>query len=131
MPVSGAWILRIQDMVSGNTGVLKSWCIELNYQTVLGNIETVEIPNNYSLKQNYPNPFNPVTTIKYGIPKGSNVFLRIYDVMGREVAILVNEQKNAGVHSVGFNSENLSSGVYFYKIEAGNFTDVKKMVLVK
>ena len=103
----------------------------MNYQTVLGNIETVEIPNHYSLSQNYPNPFNPVTTIKYGIPKTSNVLIRIYDVLGNEVLTIINEKKSPGVYSESFNASNLSSGVYFYKIEAGSFTDVKKMVLIK
>jgi hypothetical protein len=138
MGVSGTWILQIQDVVSGNTGLIKSWCIQLFYQTLLGNIETVEIPNHYFLGQNYPNPFNPVTTIKYGIPKTSNVLIRVYDVLGNEVSTLVNEKKNAGVHTASFNASNLSSGVYFYKIEVrqagsstGNFTDVKKMVLIK
>jgi hypothetical protein len=131
MAVSGEWILRIQDVVSGDTGILKAWCIWLNYETITGNTGTVEIPGYYLLGQNYPNPFNPVTTIKYSIPEASHIILRVYDLLGNEVSILVNEKKNAGVHSADFNAENLSSGVYFYRIETENFTDVKKMVLIK
>jgi hypothetical protein len=110
---------------TGSGGTMTAMC--------LVGIEPVsnEIPEVFSLMQNYPNPFNPVTTIKYGIPKTSNVILRIYDVLGNEVRTLINEKKSPGVYSESFNSENLSSGVYFYKIEAGDFTDVKKMLLVK
>jgi photosystem II stability/assembly factor-like uncharacterized protein len=89
------------------------------------------IPVEYSLEQNYPNPFNPTTVIKYALPRSSNVSLKIYDMLGNEVKTVVNEFKTAGTYSVNFDASSLSSGVYFYKIVAGDFTDAKKMTLVK
>ncbi|MGB9772579.1 MAG: T9SS type A sorting domain-containing protein [Bacteroidota bacterium] len=89
------------------------------------------IPLVYELKQNYPNPFNPVTTISYTVEKSGNVLLKVYDILGREVATLVNEFQNGGRHSVNFSSPNLPSGVYLYQLRAGSFEDVKKMVLLK
>jgi|WetSurMetagenome_2_1015567.scaffolds.fasta_scaffold86418_1 aminopeptidase N len=91
--------------------------------------EPIEIVS-YSLSQNYPNPFNPNTTINYSIAGNVYVKVTVYDVLGKTVAILVNGKQTAGKHIINFNSHNLSSGIYFYKIEAGNFTDVKKMILV-
>ena len=93
--------------------------------------ETIYLPLSYGLSQNYPNPFNPVTKINYEIPKEGKVKLMIYDVLGREVKTLVNEVKQAGKYTVEFNGHNYASGVYFYKIEVGKFTEVKRMVLVK
>ncbi len=90
-----------------------------------------QVPLNFQLFQNYPNPFNPSTTIKYGIPQSSHVKIILYDILGREVTILVNEVKNAGYYTVKFNASSLASGVYLYRIEAGNFAQVKKMMLLK
>jgi hypothetical protein len=91
-----------------------------------------EIPSEYMLEQNFPNPFNPSTTINFSIPKSSDVSLKIYDVLGKEVATLVKEFKLAGNYSVNFTeTSGLNSGVYYYTITAGNFTDTKKLVLVK
>jgi GH35 family endo-1,4-beta-xylanase/TPP-dependent 2-oxoacid decarboxylase len=90
-----------------------------------------QIPVSYELKQNFPNPFNPTTNIQYNIPKTSNVTLRIYDVLGRLVQTLVNTEQKPGSYSVSFNAQNLSSGVYFYQINAGNFTETKKLMLLK
>ena len=89
------------------------------------------IANDYRLSQNYPNPFNPVTKINFSIPKQSVVTLRIFDLLGKEVTTLINESKSAGNYDVSFDGANLSSGVYFYKIEAGDFSDVKRMMLIK
>ncbi len=88
-------------------------------------------PLTYRLEQNYPNPFNPATEISYQLSAFSQVTLKVYDVLGREVATLVNEQKQAGKYEVEFNAASLPSGVYYYRITAGNFTDVKKMLLLK
>jgi hypothetical protein len=85
----------------------------------------------FSLAQNYPNPFNPSTTIKYGLPKDAKVSLVVFDMLGRKVMTLVNDMQKAGYHEVQFNSLNLSSGTYFYKISAGDFTSIKRMVLLK
>jgi photosystem II stability/assembly factor-like uncharacterized protein len=90
-----------------------------------------EIPESFSLSQNYPNPFNPVTNIKFSIPTGEFVSLKIYDVTGREAAGLVNEQLSAGTYKIDFDAAQLSSGTYFYRISAGSFTEVKKMTLIK
>jgi hypothetical protein len=93
--------------------------------------ENEEIPIGYSLKQNYPNPFNPVTTIAYTLAASGKVELKVYDILGREVKTLVNEVQQQGPHTVSFNASNLASGVYFYRIESGYFSAIKKMVLVK
>jgi hypothetical protein len=89
------------------------------------------IPDKFSLSQNYPNPFNPVTKIEYQVSKSTDVHINVYDMLGREVAALVNEFKQAGVYNIDFNASNLASGVYFYKMTAGDFTAEKKMSLVK
>ena len=89
------------------------------------------IPVNFKLYQNYPNPFNPATKIEYSIPQNGNVLLKVYDMLGREVAVLVNEYKNAGYYTVNFDGSKLSSGVYIYKLQSGQYSDMKKMVLIK
>ncbi len=89
------------------------------------------IPKEYSLSQNYPNPFNPVTRISYSLPQPGNVSIKIYDVLGNEVAILLNEEKSAGRYEVNWDAKNNPSGVYTYKLEAGEYIEVKKMVLLK
>ena len=89
------------------------------------------IPDNFSLKQNYPNPFNPSTVISYSIPNSGLVTLKVYDVLGKEVASLINEVKTSGSYEYQFNGSSLSSGVYFYRLESGNFSDTKKMFLLK
>ncbi|HMQ80214.1 MAG TPA: T9SS type A sorting domain-containing protein [Ignavibacteria bacterium] len=107
------------------------------YQIRVGNFVGIqqtntEVPQVYSLQQNYPNPFNPVTNIKFGLPKGSFVTLKIYDMLGREVASLINNMNlAAGNYTYDFNAVNVPSGIYFYKLSAGEFSDVKKMTLVK
>jgi hypothetical protein len=91
----------------------------------------MNIPNQYGLKQNFPNPFNPTTTISFSIPVEENVSLKIFNVIGQEVAVLVNENLSAGRYSYQWNDENLSSGVYFYKLVTDSFTEMRKMVLLK
>jgi len=98
--------------------------------TAIGNPET-NIPDVFRLYENYPNPFNPATTIKFDLPVQSITKLSVYDVTGRTVALLVNGPMSAGSHIISFNGAGISSGVYFFKLEAGNFTDIRKMVLVK
>jgi len=90
-----------------------------------------EIPGKYILSQNYPNPFNPATKINFAIPEQTNVVLKVYDLLGREAAVLVNGNLNAGYYTVDFNGTNYTSGVYIFKLETSNFTALKKMVLVK
>ncbi|MFC2093331.1 T9SS type A sorting domain-containing protein [Bacteroidota bacterium] len=88
-------------------------------------------PVNFKLSQNYPNPFNPKTTINFDIPVNGNVTLQVFDLSGKEVDVLVNEFRTEGSYSVNFNGESYSSGVYFYRLTVNNFTDTKKMILVK
>ncbi|HOI28605.1 MAG TPA: T9SS type A sorting domain-containing protein [Melioribacteraceae bacterium] len=93
--------------------------------------EVAEIPTEFSLSQNYPNPFNPTTNIKFGLPKESNVTLRIFNILGEEVATLVNKVMPAGFHTINFDASRMTSGMYIYRIEADNFVQVKKMLLMK
>jgi acetyl esterase/lipase len=89
------------------------------------------LPTSFALQQNYPNPFNPSTTIKYELPKSSVVRLSVFDMLGREVSVLVNERRDAGVHEVKCDGSNLASGVYFYRLQAGDFVSTKKMLTLK
>jgi len=97
----------------------------------LSSENTVNEVTSYSLSQNYPNPFNPSTIIEYAIPVEGNVSIRIYDAAGKEIYSLVNSFKTRGIHKTEFNAGSLSNGVYYYKLTSGNFTDVKKMILIK
>jgi hypothetical protein len=92
---------------------------------------TQQIPVTFHLSQNYPNPFNPSTTIRYSLPQSGQVKLIVYDVLGRQVAALINEKQNAGVYDVPFNAVSLTSGVYFYRLNIGTYTDTKKMIRLK
>jgi hypothetical protein len=112
------WVYRRYDPVTGNLIGVKS---------VSG-----EIPNSFSLQQNYPNPFNPSTNIRFDMPKNDYVTLKVYDIIGREIrTLLKNEYVSAGVKEVVFDGSDVASGVYFYRIEAGDFKATKKMMLVK
>jgi len=93
--------------------------------------ESSEIPTSYSLSQNFPNPFNPETSIRYSIPIQSHVTIKIYDVLGREVTTLINEEKSVGNYEVKFNSTQFASGVYFYRLQADDYTATKKMIVLK
>lgn len=90
-----------------------------------------EIPAAYKLEQNYPNPFNPVTNIKFALSKSGFVEIKVFDVLGKEVAVIVQDFKQAGTYTVDFNASDLTSGVYFYKLITGDFTEIKKMMLIK
>ena len=89
------------------------------------------IPEKYNLGQNYPNPFNPVTKIQFEIPESGFVSLTVYDMLGREVAVLVNDYETAGTYVVDFDGSNFSSGLYYYRIETGGYAEVRKMILLK
>jgi hypothetical protein len=110
-------------------GPTNIYCNQENLVTGINPISTNAV--SYELGQNYPNPFNPVTNISFSIPKASDVRLSVFDMLGREVTVLVNEKVNAGVYSVEFNASMFSSGVYFYNLVSADYTAVKKMVLVK
>jgi len=107
---------------------------QVDYNGIYDYSDVVQVdvaPVNFALEQNYPNPFNPSTIISYGIPVKSNVTLKVFDVLGNEVAILVNEEKPAGSYEVEFDASALPSGIYFYSIQTGRYVETKKMVLLK
>ncbi|MBU0561506.1 MAG: T9SS type A sorting domain-containing protein, partial [Bacteroidetes bacterium] len=93
--------------------------------------EEIEVIQEYALNSNFPNPFNPTTQISYQLPKDGFVNLVVYNALGQEVAKLVNQHQSVGKYSVQFNASNLPSGVYIYKLQAGKFSSVKKMMLTK
>jgi photosystem II stability/assembly factor-like uncharacterized protein len=113
------------------------WAVRSNggisFHTIIADINKIgtNAPNKYELFQNYPNPFNPVTTIKFQLPKTGFVSLKVFDALGKEVQTLIDQNISAGFYETKFNAENLSSGIYFYKLVTDKFTDVKKMVVVK
>ena len=107
-------------------------CIRDRSQVVTDVNEEVNIqPEQYSLEQNYPNPFNPTTSIRYQVSSIAQVTLKVYDILGNEVARLVNEDKPVGSYEVDFDASQLSSGIYLYKLTAGNFIETRKMILIK
>ena len=118
------------DIITGTQQTIRP-NICLTKEIVSGINPVVTTPNKFSLSQNYPNPFNPTTTIKYQISKNSFVTLKVYDNLGKEVAILVNENKYAGTYIVDFNASSYSSGVYYYRLESNGFVETKKMILLK
>jgi hypothetical protein len=105
----------------------------IKYNSLIVDIKqkTNVLPTEFNLYQNYPNPFNPETNIKFEIPKTQFVKISVYDIIGREIRTLVNAELQAGSHNIRFNSSGISSGVYFYKIESGEFVDVKKLIINK
>jgi len=149
-----SWSYRLaKDFGPIKIGDDQSWgfIVWTSYDLVYAKINGVEhgilavdynenIIDNYRLSQNYPNPFNPVTTITYQIPQTGFVSLKVYDLLGREIATLVNEEKPAGSYEVQFNSHSgegrsaiggLTSGIYFYQLKAGDYTETKKMILLR
>jgi len=98
---------------------------------IITDVENTSYPTFYRLYQSYPNPFNPSTKIKYDLPQSSFVTIKVYDITGKEVKSLVNVQETIGYHEVVFNADDLPSGVYFYRLIAGNYSEVKKMILMK
>ena len=108
------------------------WSPFLTTQPVgIRNEHSSTFPITFNLQQNYPNPFNPTTTIEFNIPKSSRVKLILYDIVGREVARLVNEQLNAGSYQVKWDAAVVPSGIYLYQIQAEQFTETKKMILLR
>jgi len=121
--------------IVGDTAFLADWT-NLGVYNFLPSTGVVDrlgsaLPNEFTLKQNYPNPFNPTTTIEYTIPKTSKVDLKLFDVTGREVGTLVNFNQNPGTYRVTVDAGKFASGVYFYRLNAGGFTQVKKMSVLK
>jgi len=106
------------------------------YTAVINTVVGVEpisknVPDEYKLYQNYPNPFNPSTNIKYQIPNNGFVSIKVFDILGKEITTLVNEKQSSGTYEVTFDGGDLSSGIYFYKLETDGFSEVKKLILLK
>jgi hypothetical protein len=114
--------LELKDLGGGYINILSSPFAKVN---------DLNTPEEFKLEQNYPNPFNPVTSIKYYVPEAAFVTLKVYDILGNEVSSLVNEEKAPGIYSVSFNAAERSSGVYIYSMRAGNYTETRKMILLK
>ena len=124
-PGAGSYVVN-----AGHSGPLKWDSASVNI--VLTDVsDNFSNPNEFKLFDNYPNPFNPTTIIRYSVPEVSFTSLKIYDALGNEVSVLVNEIKSAGTYDTEFNASNLSSGIYFYTLQAGSFSQTKKMLLTK
>jgi len=129
---AGEWIINIYDSQTGNTGTLQSWGVALSFTSITDVKQITEnIPDDFILYQNYPNPFNPSTKIKFTISDLQFTILKVYNVLGKEVATLVNEKLPAGNYEVDFNASNLPSGIYFYRLNAGSYSSTKKMIILK
>jgi len=123
-----------------NHEIYLPWASPQNSNTINNQLQTIannnvdnviDIPNSTNLITNYPNPFNPTTTIKYQLKDNGFVSLKIYDVLGKEIEELVNENKSAGFYNATFNASNLTSGLYFYRLSVNGFVETKKMLLTK
>ena len=118
---------------SGSTNYLvQAGFWQMFYQDVIQDVEDDEmLPKEYKLEQNYPNPFNPSTTLKFGLPERSYVLMKVYDILGREVATLLNQEMEAGWYKISFNAASYSSGIYICRMQAGKNIFVKKMMMIK
>jgi len=115
----------------GDTQIESGFLVSNQIITDVDETPSSQLPSTYELKQNYPNPFNPGTTIEFALPKSSPVTLKIFDMLGREVATLVNESMAAGVHKITFDARALTSGVYFYRLEAEGFIQTRRLMFLK
>ncbi|MFZ1519200.1 MAG: T9SS type A sorting domain-containing protein [Ignavibacteriaceae bacterium] len=133
---SGMFNCRITDLAFGSGDILFASAENMGVYRTTSSVTSVDenesgVVNNFSLEQNYPNPFNPSTNIQYAISNKQFVQLKVYDMLGNEIATLVNEEKTAGNYEINFNASKFSSGVYFYKLNAGSLIETKKMILIK
>lgn len=132
MNAYGDWTLNVVDGFAGNDGVLNSWSLQITLDSPSDIEDEYDLmPNDFVLHQNYPNPFNPSTVIGFQLPVSSDVTIKVYDILGREVVTLLNETKNSGSYEVTFNASGLASGLYIYNFQAGNFSSARKMLLMK
>ncbi|NOS84287.1 MAG: T9SS type A sorting domain-containing protein [Ignavibacteria bacterium] len=129
--VQGNWIITITNSDASNAGKLLGWGIRVNNPTIGVDPVPGNIPDKFMLHQNYPNPFNPETKIKFSLPASSFVKLVIFDILGREIKTILNLQMKAGNYEADFDASLLAGGIYFYKLNAGSFTETKKMILIK
>ena len=120
----------IDVLSASNLDAKVAWYENLSIVGIVNNDPPV-VPVNLLLYNNYPNPFNPTTTIKYALPKASDVHLTLYNLRGEEVARLVDKEQHAGYHEVKWDANNFASGIYFYRLQAGDFVQTRKMVLFK
>ena len=116
---------------ANNTSSAGFWDQPTDLITSVEQIENDLLPTEFRLEQNYPNPFNPSTTIQFSLPKTSNVTIRIYDILGREVATLLDEEYQPGQYKIIFEAGQLASGLYMYRIQAGDFRETKKLMLLR
>lgn len=128
---SGDYTVYVSVTDDSLANTVDSTLIVVQNATGLGDALNNNVPKKYTLSQNYPNPFNPSTRIKFGVPKSGMVSLKIYDILGRQVATLVNGYRKAGNYRVNFDASALASGIYFYRVVSGNFVKTKKMILMK
>ncbi|MBI5472383.1 MAG: T9SS type A sorting domain-containing protein [Ignavibacteriae bacterium] len=133
LDVAGSWILRVFDRATGNIGTLNGWTLTLGSSVGPSSVEQIsfETPEKFVLKQNYPNPFNPVTIMQFDLPRTSFVTLEVFTVAGERVDVLVSETLNTGQYRYEWNAARYTSGVYFYRLRAGDHIETKKMILVK
>ncbi len=129
VPFSFATLVDDLEVKYNQTGTIEKW--DGFNDTTTDVSGGLSVPTEFKLEQNYPNPFNPATIIKFSVPQMERVNLKVYDLLGREVATLVNEEKAPGSYEVKFDGSNLASGTYFYRLQAGDFVQVKKMMLMK
>jgi len=128
---------RFFNLKKENNIFIKPSSNEKDYQIIIGSMKYIaqkendNFPNYYTLSQNYPNPFNPATTIEYAVPIKGIVTIKVYDIMGREVKTLLNKEITPGYYQIEFNAKGFPSGIYFYRMQAGNFIDTKKILLLK
>ena len=128
-PSNPSWSYPTNRDISANVEI---WNFFKDYEIVTSvETKTDFTPGEYLLFQNFPNPFNPLTKIKYSIPQSSNVRIKVFDILGNEIETLVNEEKSTGTYELTWYAEQLPSGVYFYRLQAGNFVETKKMILLK
>ncbi|MFQ5641987.1 MAG: T9SS type A sorting domain-containing protein, partial [bacterium] len=126
---AGDYLLWLTLFVNGDS--LTAIAQKVTLSTVTAIKEQHGVPATFALQQNYPNPFNPATTIRFSLPRREHVTLTVVDILGREVATLLDEKLSAGEHSLVFHAKGLSSGVYFYRITAGQFMQLRKAILIK
>ncbi|HEX3072658.1 MAG TPA: T9SS type A sorting domain-containing protein, partial [Ignavibacteriales bacterium] len=134
--IDSAWVFPYEEFdieIPGLSRVVKAYMVEIEYTQInpIAVEHDIHAPATFSLAQNYPNPFNPETKISFSLPQSGKTMLKVYDMLGREVAELINGEMEKGPHSVSFNGRNLSSGVYIYRLQSGSFTESKKMMLLK
>ncbi len=120
-----------QPFMSSKSNPVGFWYLASRELNVEVEQSSLNVPKEFQLQQNYPNPFNPTTIIEFALPKQSSVTLKLFDILGREIATLVDAELESGVHKINFDGQDLASGIYFYRIHAEGFLKTKKLMLLK